>query len=65
MINYLYCSFCHLSSDIQVLEADMLDLPFANGSFDVVIEKGTMVSLKFAKVLIFKHSGRFSFLCGL
>ncbi|CDO97094.1 unnamed protein product [Coffea canephora] len=28
--------------DIQVLEADMLDLPFANGCFDVVIEKGTM-----------------------
>ncbi|KAK1291981.1 hypothetical protein QJS10_CPB17g02582 [Acorus calamus] len=27
---------------IKVLEADMLDLPFANESFNVVIEKGTM-----------------------
>ncbi|XP_026456164.1 EEF1A lysine methyltransferase 4 isoform X2 [Papaver somniferum] len=28
--------------DIQVLVADMLDLPFEKESFDVVIEKGTM-----------------------
>ncbi|GAA0141208.1 methyltransferase [Lithospermum erythrorhizon] len=28
--------------EIKVEEADMLDLPFGNGSFDVVIEKGTM-----------------------
>jgi len=27
---------------IKVLEADMLDLPFSNGVFDVIIEKGTM-----------------------
>ncbi|XP_059459260.1 uncharacterized protein LOC132188741 [Corylus avellana] len=28
--------------EIKVLEADMLDLPFSNGVFDVIIEKGTM-----------------------
>ncbi|PHU10571.1 hypothetical protein BC332_22431 [Capsicum chinense] len=28
--------------EIKVLEADMLDLPFDDGCFDVVIEKGTM-----------------------
>ncbi|XP_043708778.1 EEF1A lysine methyltransferase 4 [Telopea speciosissima] len=28
--------------DVKVLEADMLDLPFGNECFDVVIEKGTM-----------------------
>lgn len=28
--------------DINVLQADMLDLPFADDCFDVVIEKGTM-----------------------
>ncbi|OMO63402.1 hypothetical protein COLO4_32471 [Corchorus olitorius] len=28
--------------EIKVLEADMLDLPFSNECFDVVIEKGTM-----------------------
>ncbi|KAF4352378.1 hypothetical protein F8388_016657 [Cannabis sativa] len=28
--------------EIKVQEADMLDLPFSNESFDVVIEKGTM-----------------------
>ncbi|GAV67116.1 Methyltransf_31 domain-containing protein [Cephalotus follicularis] len=28
--------------EIKVLEADMLDLPFGNECFDVVIEKGTM-----------------------
>ena len=28
--------------EIKVLEADMLDLPFEDGCFDVVIEKGTM-----------------------
>ncbi|KAG9440889.1 hypothetical protein H6P81_021054 [Aristolochia fimbriata] len=28
--------------DIKVLQADMLELPFGNDSFDVVIEKGTM-----------------------
>jgi len=32
-----------LSSEIKVLEADMLDLPFNDECFDVVIEKGTMV----------------------
>nr|QTZ19452.1 methyltransferase 13 [Bixa orellana] len=29
-------------TEIKVLEADMLDLPFSNECFDVVIEKGTM-----------------------
>uniref|UniRef100_A0A7N0T116 EEF1A lysine methyltransferase 4 n=1 Tax=Kalanchoe fedtschenkoi TaxID=63787 RepID=A0A7N0T116_KALFE len=29
-------------NEVKVLEADMLDLPFTNQSFDVVIEKGTM-----------------------
>lgn len=29
-------------AEIKVLEADMLDLPFTNECFDVVIEKGTM-----------------------
>ncbi|KAJ6827183.1 methyltransferase-like protein 13 isoform X1 [Iris pallida] len=29
-------------ADIRVMEADMLDLPFADECFDVVIEKGTM-----------------------
>lgn len=33
-----------LSSEIKVLEADMLDLPFGDECFDVVIEKGTMVT---------------------
>ncbi|KAJ8763350.1 hypothetical protein K2173_002233 [Erythroxylum novogranatense] len=28
--------------EIKVLQADMLDLPFSNESFDVVVEKGTM-----------------------
>ncbi|XP_063935953.1 uncharacterized protein LOC108225365 isoform X2 [Daucus carota subsp. sativus] len=28
--------------DIRVVEADMLDLPFSDEAFDVVIEKGTM-----------------------
>ncbi|XP_068653817.1 uncharacterized protein [Aristolochia californica] len=28
--------------DVKVLQADMLELPFENHSFDVVIEKGTM-----------------------
>ncbi|CAN1843060.1 EEF1A lysine methyltransferase 4 [Linum perenne] len=32
--------------EIKVLQADMLDLPFGNECFDVVIEKGTMVSLE-------------------
>lgn len=36
-----------VSSEIKVLEADMLDLPFSNECFDVVIEKGTMVNMKF------------------
>lgn len=29
-------------SGVKWLEADMLALPFADGSFDVVVEKGTM-----------------------
>lgn len=29
--------------EIKVLEADMLDLPFEDQCFDIVIEKGTMV----------------------
>ncbi|GMY05877.1 methyltransferase-like protein 13 [Fagus crenata] len=29
-------------NEIKVLEADMLDLPFSNECFDVIIEKGTM-----------------------
>ncbi|KAG2705574.1 hypothetical protein I3843_05G053200 [Carya illinoinensis] len=28
--------------EIKVLQADMLDLPFSDGCFDVIIEKGTM-----------------------
>jgi ubiquinone/menaquinone biosynthesis C-methylase UbiE len=28
---------------VDVVVADMLDLPFEQGSFDLVIEKGTMV----------------------
>lgn len=32
-----------MNSDIKVVQADMLDLPFKSDSFDVVIEKGTMV----------------------
>lgn len=31
-------------ADIKVLEGDMLNLSFADESFDVVIEKGTMVN---------------------
>eukprot|EP00257_Ricinus_communis_P016406 XP_015574573.1 EEF1A lysine methyltransferase 4 isoform X1 [Ricinus communis] len=31
-------------NEIKVLEADMLDLPFSDKCFDVVIEKGTMVN---------------------
>lgn len=34
-----------LLPEIKVLEADMLDLPFEDECFDVVIEKGTMVKL--------------------
>lgn len=34
-----------LVSEIRVLEADMLQLPFEDECFDVVIEKGTMVKL--------------------
>lgn len=34
-----------LQSEIKVLEADMLQLPFEDDCFDVVIEKGTMVKL--------------------
>lgn len=37
--------FVLLLSDIKVLEADMLHLPFEDECFDVVIEKGTMVNL--------------------
>ncbi|TYK06704.1 methyltransferase-like protein 13 isoform X2 [Cucumis melo var. makuwa] len=32
----------HYSTIIYVLEADMLDMPFGNECFDVVVEKGTM-----------------------
>ncbi|KAF6166559.1 hypothetical protein GIB67_005421 [Kingdonia uniflora] len=42
--------------DIKVLVADMLDLPFSNESFDVVIEKGTMNILNLKDVL-FVDSG--------
>lgn len=35
-----------MPTEIKVLEADMLDLPFEDGCFDVVIEKGTMVLLE-------------------
>jgi hypothetical protein len=41
------------SSGIKVLEADMLDLPFSNGVFDVIIEKGTMVNVQFVMVFPF------------
>lgn len=44
-------SLSPLSSEIKVLEADMLDLPFSNECFDVVIEKGTMVNLQFTMAL--------------
>lgn len=37
--------YLFLLSEIKVLEADMLDLPFEDECFDVVIEKGTMVKL--------------------
>ena len=36
-----------VSPEIKVLEADMLNLPFSNECFDVVIEKGTMVNMQF------------------
>ena len=39
-------------SEIKVLEADMLDLPFSNGVFDVIIEKGTMVNVQFVMVFL-------------
>lgn len=32
-------------SEIKVVQADMLDLPFDTECFDVVIEKGTMVKM--------------------
>lgn len=32
--------------EIKAMVADMLDLPFADETFDVVIEKGTMVRIK-------------------
>ena len=41
----IYCDSHFNFSDIKVLEADMLDLPFGNECFDVVIEKGTMVGI--------------------
>ena len=34
-------------SEIKAMVADMLDLRFADDSFDVVIEKGTMVRTTF------------------
>lgn len=43
----LYLLQYSLLSEIKVLEADMLDLPFSNECFDVVIEKGTMVKYHF------------------
>lgn len=45
---YYWSSFFLLSFlwlDIKVLQADMLELPFGDECFDVVIEKGTMVNL--------------------
>jgi len=35
-------------SEIKVLEADMLDMPFGDECFDVVVEKGTMVTTQLA-----------------
>lgn len=45
--NLIYVFQYSLLSEIKVLEADMLDLPFSNECFDVVIEKGTMVNILF------------------
>jgi len=36
--------FSFLWLDIKVLQADMLELPFGDECFDLVIEKGTMVN---------------------
>lgn len=47
-----------MSTEIKVLEADMLDLPFEDGCFDVVIEKGTMVLLEY---LVQQTAHHFSF----
>lgn len=41
----IFFLWSHILTEIRVLEADMLDLPFGNECFDVVIEKGTMVIL--------------------
>lgn len=38
-------ALCLLSTGVDVVVADMLDLPFEPESFDLVIEKGTMVSM--------------------
>lgn len=40
---FIGCLFLDLYSEIKVVQADMLDLPFDSECFDVVIEKGTMV----------------------
>ena len=37
------CGWFSRSAGIKVVQADMLDMPFGGESFDVVIEKGTMV----------------------
>lgn len=39
--------FVVVLSEIKVMEADMLELPFEDECFDVVIEKGTMVRLHY------------------
>jgi len=36
--------FVFLLLDIKVMQADMLELPFDDECFDLVIEKGTMVN---------------------
>jgi hypothetical protein len=46
-----FCLLLLQSSEIKVLEADMLDLPFSNGVFDVIIEKGTMVNIQSVMVI--------------
>lgn len=54
MENLIYLFQYSLLSEIKVLEADMLDLPFSNECFDVVIEKGTMVNILFKMAFLIR-----------
>jgi len=40
----IFYMFVFLLLDIKVMQADMLELPFDDECFDLVIEKGTMVN---------------------